>query len=237
MLFDVDFAISNFFVALTGIPVTLIITAVAVFVGMPLGLGVCLLRGSKIVPLKYLMTLYISLMRGIPGVVLIFLVYAAVPALVQQGLASFDIKIKLADINPIWYAFFVFIIKYGATFAEMWKAGLSSVHRGQMEAAKVCGLNSLQAYRHIIVPQALATIAPSFCSTTLTILKETSLVFIMTVQDITAKSKIAAGLEYKYLEGFVDALVVYVIVCVTLELLLKRWEIRLNNYRNTGLAK
>ena len=72
---------------------------------------------------------------------------------------------------------------------------------------------------------------PSFCSSTLNMLKNTSLVFLMTVQDITARAKIAAGQQYKYVEGYLDILITYIIVCTILELLFKLWEKRTTRYK------
>ena len=231
MSFDVDFAINNFFVALSGIPMTLIITFVSVAIGLPIGFLIGLVRFHKTPILNQIFTVYLSVLRGIPTVVLIFLVYAAIPLSIKQIAASWNWNIKVSSINPLWYAFFVFGLKSSATFSEMWRAGFHSISLGQMEACELVGLSRYDSYTKVIIPQVLATVAPSFCSMLLSLLKDTSLVFIMTIQDITAKSKIAAGLEYKYIEGFVDALIVYVIVCVIIEWLFKQWEIRLNYYR------
>lgn len=236
MGFDVDFAIRNFYVALSGIPTTLLVTFMAIVIGLPLGFFIAIVRYHKVPVLSQILTLYISVLRGVPIVVLIFLIYAALPLMLKDVFASFGIGIKVSSINPLLYAFLVFGLKSSATFSEMWRAGLNSVSRGQMEACEVVGLTPFASYTQIIIPQVFATVAPSFCSMVLSLLKETSLVFIMTVQDITAKCNIAAGLEYKYIEGFVDALIVYVIVCTTLEFLMKKWEVRLNYYRNSTSA-
>lgn len=236
MNFDVNFAISNFYVALSGIPTTLLITLVAILIGLPLGFFIALARLHRTPVLSSIFTLYISLMRGIPTVVLIFLVYAALPLAIKYVAARAGYDFKVSTINPLLYAFIVFGLKSAATFSEMWRSGLHSVSRGQLEACELAGLTPFYAYTKVIIPQVMATVAPSFCSMVLSLLKDTSLVFIMTIQDITAKSKIAAGLEYKYIEGFVDALIVYVIVCVALEWALKRWEVHLNVYRRGNAA-
>lgn len=237
MSFDVNFAVNNFFVALSGIPITLLITFVSVAIGLPLGFLIALARLHRTPILNQIFTLYLSLLRGVPTIVLIFLVYAAIPLSIKQMAAAWNWNIKVSSINPLWYAFLVFGLKSSATFSEMWRAGLHSVNLRQMEACELVGLSKYDSYTKVIIPQVLATVAPSFCSMLLSLLKDTSLVFIMTIQDITAKSKIAAGLEYKYIEGFVDALIVYVIVCVIIEWLFKHWEIHLNYYRQENLTK
>lgn len=140
---------------------------------------------------------------------------------------SFDIH----SINPLYYAFIIYALNSSAGFAELWKSSLSSIGKGQLEAAQTAGLTNFQAYIHVIIPQAIATAAPSLCSTSLNTLKNTSIVFIMTVQDITAKAKIAAGQQYKYVEGYVDILITYIIVCSILEWLFKKWEKHLTEYK------
>lgn len=237
MNFDMDFAVRNFYVTLTGVPTTLLITAVAVLVGFPLAFFIALLRFNKKNIISEICALYISLFRGIPVIVLIFLFYNSLPEVLKWVVQFLHIDLDVYAIDPLYYAFFVFILTASASFSEMWKTGLSSVGRGQLEAAVISGLSPFQAYIHVIIPQALATVAPSFCSITLNLLKDTSPVFIMTVQDITARAKMAAGLEYKYIEGFVDAFLVYVIVCYTLEWILKKWEVRLTAFRNKPAGK
>lgn len=236
MNFDVQFAIDNFWVAFSGIPNTLLVTFVAIAVGLPLAFLIAIARFNKKGILSQSLALYISFFRGVPIIVLIFMVYNGLPELLKWGSDELGLGIDVYSINPLYYAFLIFIVTASAGFSEMWKGALGSVGKGQMEAAEMTGLSKFQTYIHIIIPQAFATAAPSFCSITLSTLKNTSLVFIMTVQDITAKAKMAAGLEYKYIEGFVDAFLVYVIVCYTLEFLLKKWEVYLTAYRTQPTA-
>lgn len=236
MSFDVQFAIENFWVALTGIPNTLLVTFVAIAAGLPLAFLIAIARFNKKGILSQFLALYISFFRGVPVIVLIFMVYNGLPELLKWASEELNWELDVYSVNPLYYAFLIFIVTASAGFSEMWKAALGSVGKGQMEAAEMSGLTKFQAYVHIIIPQAFATAAPSFCSITLSTLKDTSLVFIMTVQDITAKAKMAAGLEYKYIEGFVDAFLVYVIVCYTLEFLLKKWEVYLTEFRTQPKA-
>lgn len=236
MQFDVQFAIDNFWVALSGVPNTLLVTFVAIALGLPLAFLIAIARFNQKGILSQFLALYISFFRGVPIIVLIFMVYNGLPELLKWISDTLHLGVDVYAVNPLYYAFLIFIVTASAGFSEMWKGALGSVGKGQMEAAEMSGLTKFQAYTQIIIPQAFATAAPSFCSITLSTLKNTSLVFIMTVQDITAKAKMAAGLEYKYIEGFVDAFLVYVIVCYTLEFLLKKWEVQLTAYRTQPQA-
>lgn len=239
MNFDLEFAVQNFFQAVLGIPTTLLIVAVAVAIGLPLAFLIALARIHKVPVLHTILTLFISFMRGTPMVVQIFLIYNGMPVLLGILAEAFGKTFDVYAVNPIIYAFAVFSLNTAAGYSEMWKAGLSAVGKGQFEASYMVGLSSFQTYTKVIIPQAFGVIAPSFCSSTLNMLKNTSLVFIMTVMDITARAKMAAGLEYKYVEGYVDLLIVYIIVCSTLEWLFKKYEKHITRYKteNYGYKK
>lgn len=231
MNFDLNFAIQNFWMAVSGIPTTLLITFVAVAVGIPLAFFIALARMKKVPFLDEILTLYLSFMRGTPTIVQIYLVYNGIPIIIKMIVKALNLEFDVYSIPPILYAFVVYGLNSSATYSEMWKAGLSAVGKGQLEAAQTSGLSNVQAYIHVIIPQAVGVCAPSFCSSTLNMLKNTSLVFLMTVQDITARAKIAAGQQYKYVEGYLDILVTYIIVCTILEILFKLWEKRITRYK------
>lgn len=231
MNFDFNFAAQNLLMALSGIPTTLVITFVAVLIGIPLAFFIALARMNKVPVLDKLFTLYISFLRGTPTIVQIYLVYSGMPIILKAVASALNIEFDVYSVNPIIYAFIVYGLNCSATYSEMWKSGLSAVGKGQLEAAQTAGLTNFQAYIHIIIPQAVGVCAPSLCSSTLNMLKNTSLVFLMTVQDITARAKIAAGQQYKYVEGYVDILITYIIVCSILELLFKLWEKSVTSYK------
>ena len=231
MNFDFNFAAQNLLMALSGIPTTLVITFVAALIGIPLAFFIALARMNKVPVLDKLFTLYISFLRGTPTIVQIYLVYSGMPIILKAVAAALNIEFDVYSVNPIIYAFIVYGLNSSAVYSEMWKSGLSAVGKGQLEAAQTSGLTNFQAYIHIIIPQAVGVCAPIFCSSTLNMLKNTSLVFLMTVQDITAKAKIAAGQQYKYVEGYVDILITYIIVCSILELLFKIWEKSVTSYK------
>ena len=231
MNFDFNFAAQNLLMALSGIPTTLVITFVAVLIGIPFAFFIALARMNKVPVLDKLFTLYISFLRGTPTIVQIYLVYSGMPIILKAVAAALNIEFDVYSVNPIIYAFIVYGLNCSATYSEMWKSGLSAVGKGQLEAAQTAGLTNFQAYIHIIIPQAVGVCAPSLCSSTLNMLKNTSLVFLMTVQDITARAKIAAGQQYKYVEGYVDILITYIIVCSILELLFKLWEKSVTSYK------
>lgn len=102
-----------------------------------------------------------------------------------------------------------------------------------MEAAVSIGMTSWQAYRRIIIPQTLVSALPNLCSITVNLFKGTTLVFIMSIQDITAIAKTAAGRTYKYLEAYVVIFFVYLIFCFVIEKLFKIGENKLRVFKCT----
>lgn len=231
MKFDMQFAIDTFWVALAGVPTTLLITVVALLISLPLGFFIALTRVYRIPILNSIAVFYISFVRGTPLIVQIFIIYTSVPRLLAYVFQAHGVAFNIYSVNPLYYAFLVFGINASAGFAEMWRAALNSVGRNQMEAAHSVGLTTAQGYWHIIIPQALVVAAPSICSTSLHLLKNTSLVFVMSVMDITARAKIIAGVGYKYFEAYVDIFIIYLIVCVVLEKLFKLAENKIRTYK------
>ena len=127
-------------------------------------------------------------------------------------------------LNPIWYAFVVFSLNTAATLSEVFRSALLTINKGQLEAGYTSGLTYAQTYRRIIIPQALTAALPNMCNATVTLIKNTSLAFMMTVKDVTAVAKIEASYGYNYLESYLDIFVIYIIICSVVQRLFKVWE-------------
>ena len=115
-------------------------------------------------------------------------------------------------ISPIFYACAVFTLNTTAVLSEVFRSALSTVNRGQMEAALSIGMTAAQAYFRIIIPQALVAL-PNMCNATVGLLKSTSLAFMMTVKDVTAIARIDASFGYDYLEAYLVIFAVYIVLC------------------------
>ena len=162
MNFDLNFAIQNLWMAFSGVPTTLLITFVAAVIGIPLAFFIALARIRKVPLLDQFLTLYLSFMRGTPTIVQIYLVYNGIPIIIKMIVQALNLDFDVDNMPPILYAFIVYGLNSSATYSEMWKAGLSAVGRGQLEAAQTSGLTNFQAYVHVIIPQAVGVCAPSF---------------------------------------------------------------------------
>ena len=164
-------------------------------------------------------------------IVQIFIIYNSVPLILATMFANLKININIYDVNPIWYAFIVFSFNTIAILSEVFRSALSTVSKGQLEAAQSVGLSTTQAYITIIIPQALVVALPNICTATTNLIKGTSLGYAMSLQEITLKAKVAANVGYNYIEAYIDIFLVYLIVCSIVEYAFKRFEKRMRIYK------
>ncbi|MFJ5624248.1 amino acid ABC transporter permease [Peribacillus loiseleuriae] len=226
-----QFLVDTFFVALSGVPIALIITIVSLLIALPLGFLLALTRINRIPVLNRFAQIYVSFVRGTPVIIQIFIIYSSVPLLLASIFEKYNIKMNVYDINPIWYAFIVFSLNTTAILIEVFRSALSTVSKGQLEAAYSVGLTNVQAFRRIIIPQTLVVALPNICTATVNLIKATSLGYAMSLQEITLRAKVAANVGYNYVEAYIDIFLVYLILCSLVEYLFKLYEKRLRRYK------
>ena len=226
-----SFLVKTFFTALSGVPTALMITIVALFIALPLGFLLALTRINRIPVLHRFAQVYVSFVRGTPVIVQIFIIYSSVPLVLTSIFKKFHIETNVYDINPIWYAFIVFSLNTTAILIEVFRSAISTVSKGQLEAAYSVGLTNVQAFRRIIIPQTLVVALPNICTATVNLIKATSLGYAMSLQEITLRAKVAANVGYNYVEAYIDIFLVYLILCSLVEYLFKIYEKRLRKYK------
>lgn len=156
-----------------GLQVTLKIFIITIILSMPLGIVMALARISKIKPLSKFMGAYIYVMRGTPLMLQILFIYYGLPFIIEG--------LKLPDFPA---AIIAFVFNYAAYFAEIFRGGIQSIDRGQYEGAKVLGMTYVQTMRRIILPQVVKRVLPPMANETINLLKDTSLVYILAMNDI-----------------------------------------------------
>jgi L-cystine transport system permease protein len=231
MRFDWVFAIGAFIQASKGIPVTLLIVFVAFAVGFPCAFFIARVRMNGTPILSPIASAYVSFVRGTPPVAKVLLMYSLLPLFLESVVRRLRLGFSVYDVNPIFYAFIIYGMNASAVYSEIWKSSLSAVEAGQYEAAVSVGLSPFSAYVKVIIPQALSVGAAPFCSATLSVLKSTSIVFLMTIPDITGRARLAAAIGYKYLEAYAIIFIIYLILCSLVEQAFKFAEHRLSRYR------
>lgn len=226
MQLNFSFLIHTFWLCVKAIPVTLEITFVSLLLAVIPALLISLVRIHQIKVLELICRIFVSFIRGTPIVLQILIVYSIMPSLLNNFVKGAGLQINVFEINPIVYAFVVFGINSTATLSEVFRSAISSVDRGQLEAALSIGDTHFQAFHRIVLPQALVSALPNLCSTTVILIKNTSLAFMMTVREITGVAKIEAAYGYNYVESYIDIFVIYIFVCLAVELVFRKIERR-----------
>jgi len=226
MLLDFDFMLKTFWAAVKAIPVTLEITLISILLAVLPAYGMAMCRLKKRPVTAKISSVFISFMRGTPVVLQILIVYSLMPSLLNSFFKRYFPSVNIFDLNPIVYALVVFSLNTSASLSEVIRSAMQTVDRGQYEAALCAGLNHFQAYTRIIIPQAMVSALPNVCNLTVSLVKNTSLAFMMTVKDITAVAKIQASYGFNYIEAYLDIFVIYIIVCSIVQLLFRLAEKR-----------
>jgi len=226
-LLNTDFMLKTFWLSFKAIPVTLEITLVSLLLALIPAYAIARARIKNLRFWSQFSALYVSFMRGTPIVLQILIVYSLLPSLLNSFFKNHSISINIFEMNPVIYAFVVFTLNTIAVMSELFRSAFNSVDKGQYEAALCSGLTHFQAYRRIIIPQAMLSAIPNLCNLTVTLIKNTSLAFMMTVKDITAVAKIQAAYAFNYIEAYLDIFIIYIIVCSVVQLLYKLIEKKL----------
>ena len=211
-----DKILNTIWLMLEGTQVTLEIFTITLAVAIPLGLLAALARISGLRPLAVLMEFYIWLMRGTPLMLQMLFVYFALPM----------VGIMLPDIAA---ALLAFILDYAAYFAEIFRAGIQSINRGQYEAAKALGMTYPQTMRRIVIPQMIRNVLPPISNETINLVKDTSLIYILAMNDLLRVARTIVQREFD-MTPFVIAAVFYLVMTFVLTWIFKKLEAHYAKY-------
>jgi polar amino acid transport system permease protein len=190
--------------------VTLLSIACALILGLITGIG----RISKIFIINRIATIYVEIIRGIPLLVQIFYIYYALGKIIQ--------------VPDIFAAVIAMTVCYGAYLGEIFRAGIQSIHKGQMEAAIALGLTRGQALRRIILPQTFRVVLPPLGNEFIALLKDSSLVSILAVSDLLRRGREYASKTFDYFEAFTVVALVYLVFTLFFSRLVALMEERMN---------
>ncbi len=206
-----------------GLRVTLQATFAAYGLALVIGLIAGLMRVSRNPFLYAISTLYVEIMRGIPMlVILLYAGYVISPRLRDATAGT----ITLSDLQE---AILGLAIGYGAYLAEVYRAGIESIHRGQMEAARSLGMTYLQAMRYVVLPQAIRVILPPLGNDFIALLKDSSLVAVLAIPDLLQMGRLYISRTFRAFEGYNSVALLYLAMTLMLSLLVrwmeKRWRL------------
>jgi polar amino acid transport system permease protein len=196
-----------------GIFITILLTVVSFILMMILGLIGGLGRISTNPVIRFISTIYVELVRGIPLLVQLIWWYFAAPVVIQTIGRLLHIS-ALAEYqsSAIFLAIFGLVFCYGAYMSEIIRAGIQSIHKGQMEAARSLGMTYVQSMRHIILPQAFKVVLPPVGNEFIMLLKDTSLVSVVAVADITRRGREFMATNFNPLEVWTFIALLYLIM-------------------------
>ncbi|PJN90491.1 amino acid ABC transporter permease [Bacillus sp. mrc49] len=200
------------------IPVTLLLAIVSMVFAIIIGLVVALIRNSNIFGITQLAGLYISLFRGMPTLVQLFIIYYGLPQLFPS----------LSTMDAIAAAIIGFSLKESSYLAEIFRAGLNSVDKGQMEAGLATGMKRAQIYSRIILPQAALNALPATGNTFISLIKETSLAFTLGITELFAEGKILASASMRFFETYLVVGLIYWLLVILYSWIQKYLEIWLS---------
>lgn len=209
-------------VVAVGLQITLKIFIITIVLSLPLGILMAIGRISKIAILRKAMYAYIYVMRGTPLMLQMFFIYFA-PYYIFGVELSTDSKFNATII--------AFIINYAAYFAEIYRSGIQSIPKGQLEAASVLGYSRGQTFMKIVLPQVIKRILPAMGNEIITLVKDTSLAFAIGVAEMFSTAKALVASQVSMLP-FVFAAAFYWVFNFVVEIVLNRVEKKLNYYHD-----
>lgn len=205
-----------------GFLLTIQIFAITLVGSLPLGMVAALCRMSKFAPLAAITRVYISFMRGTPLMLQLMAIMYGPYYLLDISLGS-DWKFAACGIG--------FVLNYAAYFAEIYRSGIQSIPRGQYEAAEVLGYSKFQTFMKIVLPQVIKRILPAMGNEVITLVKDTSLAFVLGMMEMFSQARAVAASQVSMLP-YAIAAGIYWAFSVVVEVVLNRIEKRLDYYHD-----
>lgn len=199
------------------IPVTLNITAVSIIFASIIAFVVAMVRINKTPVLSRLAGLYISFTRGTPLLVQIYLSYYGLPKVLDYINIRYGTEIDISTIPAIAFVYIAFSLNVGAYLSETFRAAILSVEKGQAEAALSLGMTKFQAMIRIVLPQAFVTALPNIGNTVISLVKDSSLAFIISVVEMMGQAKIVGAQGLNFFEVYIVVAILYWVICIFIE--------------------
>lgn len=212
------------------IPVTLNITVVSIIFAFIIALATALIRINKIPFLNGVVKFYVSFTRGTPLLVQIYLSYYGLPKFLDYINMRYNKEIDIAAVPAILFVYIAFSFNVGAYLSETFRAAILSVEKGQIEGALSLGMTKVQAMMRIVLPQAFVYALPNLGNTIISLIKDTSLAFIISVVEMMGQAKIIGAQGLNFFEVYIVVAFLYWIICILVEKIVSILENRLRKF-------
>lgn len=199
------------------LPTTLYLTLIALVIGLSVGLLIAIIRINHVPVLEQLSIAFVSVMRGTPIIVQLYITYFGIPIALKYLNYYHGTNYDINGIPGIVFAMVALGFNQAAFDSETIRAAILSVDKGQIEAAKSMGMTNLQVLSRVTLPQAVKVALLPLGNSLIALIKGTSLAFTCSVVEITAAAKIAAGKSYRYFEAYCSIAIIYWLITFVLE--------------------
>ncbi len=212
--FSVEYFIGRFPEFIKFLPITLSLALISIAIGLAIGTSIALIRTYKIKILYPLSKIYVSFFRGTPLLVQLFIFYYGLPQIIPE----------LGGVNAYTAAFLTLSVNSSAYMSEIIRAAINSVDKGQMEAALSVGMTYFQGMTKIVLPQAARIAIPSLGNTFISLMKETSLAFVLGVSEMLAAAKMGSAASYRFFENYLAVGIIYWIITILFTYIIDKLE-------------
>ncbi|OPA80119.1 cysteine ABC transporter permease [Paenibacillus selenitireducens] len=236
MQLDISFIMTAFLEILQALPLTLAITFVPLVIGFGIGIGIALIRLYEVRYIHRVAGFYVSFLRGTPLILHIYIVYLGIPMIFDRLSAHFGWGMNSSSIPLIIFIFIAFSLNAGAYMSEIIRSGILAVNKGEIEAAYSIGMTTRQAMWRIVLPQALLISLPNLCNMFIGLLHGSSLAFSISLLEINGKASIVASTNWKFVESYIAAAIIYWGLTLIAEQITGLLEKRLRTFAKGGVA-
>lgn len=219
-MIDTTLLVQSLPALLAGAVVTIEIAALSCAMGLTLGILLGIAHSSKNILLRTAVGFYTTIIRGTPMIIQILFVTYAIPQLLNITIPYF------------WSATIAIGLNSAAYISQIIRSGISSVDKGQIEAARVLGLSKTQTMRYIILPQAIQVVLPALGNEFITLVKDSSLASLVNVVELTKAGRLIESRTYDALTVYCGVGLIYLVITTTLSLIMDHFERRMNYRAN-----
>lgn len=231
-MIDWAFIAEAFPQVLASIPVTLLLVFVSIPIGWVLGILIALIKNAKVPVLYQVSVVFVSFMRSVPMVVVLFVAYYSVPLIIQSYTTSIGLSVNVDAVPAAAYAICAFIFEQAAYSSEVFRSAILAVDKGQLEAAESVGMTKTVAYLRIVLPQAITSALPNLNGLFVGLVQGTSLAYFVGVYEVMATSNLLATSSYAYIEAYLMATVIYEVLSFVFNRIFRVIEGRASRYLN-----
>lgn len=231
-MIDFEFLAEAFPQVLASVPVTLLLVFISIPIGWVLGILIALVKNAKVPVLYQIATVFVSFMRSVPMVIILFVSYYSTPLIIQSYLTSIGLSADISSVPAAAYAIAAFVLEQAAYSSEVFRSAILAVDKGQIEAAQSVGMTKPVAYVRIVLPQAITSALPNLNGLFVGLVQGTSLAYFVGVYEVMATSTLLANASYAYIEAYLMATVIYEVLSFVFNRVFRVIETRTSKYLN-----